>query len=224
MAGSGAATDGQCGDRGARRAVLRWSAAVVALVAAARPAGVPPGHRGAVPRARVLFRVGIRRGQRLETAAAATGCAPDAATGRCTCPETVPPVSVCTNWAVNLVRYYYPHHGAAAAGPDGVEFNDFAGNLSRSLAGVCDTYGGQLLEQRPPDGVPADTFAARATASSPPAASTAGVTLAVAVGTTLFAVVVLNGIVDTPGLDSAPAPVASPLQIQESTLWNGVVY
>lgn len=212
--------------RGPGRAALRWGAAVVALLAAARPAGgCLPASAAPSREQECFFGSAAAAANALETAAAATGCTADAATGRCTCPETVPPVSVCTNWAVNLVRYYYPHHGAAAAGPDGVEFNDFAGNLSRSLAGVCDTYGGQLLEQRPPDGIPADTMAAACDRiQPPPAASTAGVTLAVAVGTTLFAVVVLDSIVDTPGRDSAPAPVPPPLQIQESTLWNGVVY
>jgi hypothetical protein len=136
---------------------------------------------------------------------------------------------VCTNWAVNLVRYYYPHHGAAAAGPDGVEFNDFAGNLSRSLAGVCDTYGGKLLKERPPDGIPADTMAAACDRiQPPPAASTAGITLALAVGTTLFALIVLENIVDPdspPQKPPAPATAGgAPLEVQQKTSWNGVVY
>lgn len=163
----------------------------------------------------------------LETAAAATGCTTNAATGKCTCPETAPAVSVCTNWAVNLVRYYYPHHGAAAAAddPDAVEFNDFAGNLSKNLAGVCDTYGGKILEERPPDGIPADTFAAACDRiQPPPPASTAGVTLALAVGTTLFAAIVLENIVD-PASPKKPEPQPrNTLTIQESTVWDGVVY
>ena len=210
---------------GAGRRRRPWGAVVVALAAAVGPVGgCLPATAEPSREQECFFGSAAAAANALETAAAATGCT--VVGGTCTCPETVPPVSVCTNWAVNLVRYYYPHHGAAAS-PDGVEFNDFAGNLSRSLAGVCDTYGGQLLEERPPDGIPADTFAAACDRiQPPPAASTAGITLALAVGTTLFALIVLENIVDPDGQDRAPAPVpASRIKIQESTFWNtGVVY
>lgn len=209
-----------------RRQGLGWGAAVVALVAVARPVGgCLPATAAAMPsrEQECFFGSAGAAVNALETAAAATGCT--VVGGACTCPETVPAASVCTNWAVNLVRYYYPHHGAAAS-PDGVEFNDFAGNLSQRLAGVCDTYGGKILADRPPDGVPADTFAAACDRiQPPPAASTAGITLALAVGTTLFALIVLENIVDPDGPPQKPAPPAPPaLEVQKTTNWGGVVY
>lgn len=129
----------------------------------------------------------------LETASRESGCS--IVDGKCTCPTDQPDRTVCGNWAANLLRYYRPLE----------EDDDFVRDLSSNLASTCRTYGGLLLQENPPAEVragrvdccgprggvpndppaqvPADTLSAACDrVKAPPAASTAGISLALTVG------------------------------------------
>ena len=134
----------------------------------------------------------------LQTAAAVSGC--QMVDGECTCPTTAAPPDVCTNWAVDLTRYFH-HHVVAET--------DFVTTLTTRLDAACRTYGGQKLENEPPAEVPPDTFAAACDRlAPPPPATTAGISLALAVGTSLFAVIFFeNAITEGAGRPAAGATV-----------------
>ncbi len=110
--------------------------------------------------------------------------------GECTCPTDPPDNDVCDNWAVNLLRYYTPHPTDS----------DFVSDLASSLASRCRTYGNAVLEENPPAEVPADTLAAACDrVRAPPAASTAGISIALIVGTSIYAAIVFENILDDRG-------------------------
>tara|TARA_B100000963_G_scaffold359873_1_gene388577 strand:+ start:2195 stop:2689 length:495 start_codon:yes stop_codon:yes gene_type:complete len=124
----------------------------------------------------------------LETASSRSGCS--IVDGECTCPTDPPDDDVCDNWAVNLLRYYTPHPTDS----------DFVSDLASTLASRCRTYGNAVLEENPPAEVPADTLAAACDrVRAPPAASTAGISIALIVGTSIYAAIVFENILDDRG-------------------------
>lgn len=94
---------------------------------------------------------------------------------------------------------------------------DFVQTLTARLDQACRTYGGQRLEAQPPAEVPADTFAAACDRlQPPPAATTAGVSLALAVGTSLLAVMLFESVLTD---DTRPSAVDAPTQTKAAIVY-----